>query len=384
MGGILRMKPTYVARDNYPGLGRLGIKKFKVGVRGWLCERWIASSVLADNVHKVPDEGLSYVNLSKIKAKMSFTEALELDPGRMLGDAYAKQHDNRFGALTKILDIGLPIGWHIHARKEDAKKYWNMNPKEEAYYFLDTPNRGPLPYSHLGVHTWVTADDVLLIVKRWNDDKTLDLSPAYRLNIGEGFHVFPGIPHAPGTALTLEIQEESDVFNMLQAVVNGILLPKTMVRGSSASSVPDEETVMRLIDWEKSTDPEFYRKYHTVPEALGEPKENEPIERWIYNPNRSWKFSGKELKVPPGKSFESKENGAYALLAWKGRGRAEDLTVKAGNDLMDELFLSYEAATEKHVIENVGKEELVLYKLFGPDVNKQTIIYSRVAQPGSK
>jgi len=64
----------------------------------------------------------------------------------------------------------------------------------------------------------------LPIVKRWNDDKVLDLSPAYRLNIGEGYHLFPGIPHAPGTALTLEIQEESDVYNMLQALVNGVLL----------------------------------------------------------------------------------------------------------------------------------------------------------------
>jgi len=362
-GGVLRMKPAYVARDSYPGLGRLGIRKFKVGIRGWICERWIASSVLADNVHKVPNEGLSCINLTRKGVRMSFTEALELNPSRMLGDAYAKQHDNRFGVLTKILDIGLPVAWHIHARKEDAKKYWNMNPKEEAYYFLDAPNRGPLPYSHLGVHSRVTADDVLPIVKRWNDDKVLDLSPAYRLNIGEGYHLFPGIPHAPGTALTLEIQEESDVYNMLQALVNGVLLPKeAMLRG-----LPDEESVMRLIDWQKASDPEFYRKYHTVPETIGEPKEGGPIERWIFNPNRSWKFSGKELKIPSGKSFESKENGAYALLAWKGRGRVKDVPVKAGDDSMDELFVTYEAATEKHMIANIGKQELVLYKLFGPD-----------------
>jgi len=366
------MTPTYVARDSYPGLGRLGLKKFKVGIRGWICERWIASSVLADNVHKVPNEGLSYINLKKRGVRLSFTEALNLNPSRMLGSAYAKDHDNRFGALTKILDIGLPIAWHIHARKEDAKRYWNANPKEEAYYFLDTTNRGPLPYSHLGVHGWVTADDVLPIVKRWNDDKTLDLSPAYRLCVGEGYHLFPGIPHAPGTALTLEIQEESDVSNLLQAFVNGRLLPKeTMLRGLS-----DEEAVMRLIDWEKARDPEFYRKYHTVPETIREPEEREPIERWIFNPNRSSKFSGKELRIPPSGSFESKENGAYALLAWKGRGRLKDVSVKAGDDSKDELFIAHEAATDRHLIKNIGKQELVLYKLFGPDTNKAPIIYS--------
>jgi len=104
--------------------------------------------VCSQIMFKVPNEGLSYINLTKSAVKMTFTEALELSAGRMLGDAYAKQHDNRFGVLTKILDIGLPVAWHIHARKEDAKKYWNANPKEEAYYFLDTPDRGPLPYSH--------------------------------------------------------------------------------------------------------------------------------------------------------------------------------------------------------------------------------------------
>jgi len=92
-----------------------------------------------------------------------------------------------------------------------------------------------------------------------------------------------------GTALTLEIQEESDVHNMLQAFVNGILLPKE----ATLRGLPDEESVMRLVDWEKAGDPEFYRKYDAVPETIGEPKQDEPMERWIFNPNRSWNFSGK-------------------------------------------------------------------------------------------
>jgi hypothetical protein len=370
-GGILRMTPTYVARDSYPALGRLGVKKTKVGARGWICERWFASSVLADNVHKVPNEGLSYINVREKAGKMSFAEALALDPSRMLGHEYSKQHGDRFGALTKICDIGLPVPWHIHPGREDSEKYWNANPKEEAVYYLETANRGPLLYSHLGVQSWVTADDVLPIVKRWNDDKVLDLSPAYRLNIGEGYHIFPGIPHASGTVLGLEVQEESDVGNMLQAFVNGVLLPKeAMLKG-----LPDEEAVMRLIDWEKASDPEFYRKYHIVPETIGEPKEGEPIERWIFNPNRSWKFSGKELRIPPGRSFDSKEKGAYLLLGWKGHGRVKDVSVKAGDDSMDELFVSHEAGTERHSIVNNGTQELVLYKVFGPDVNKVPTIY---------
>jgi len=368
--GILRLKAAFVARDFYPGLGRLGVKKYRVGKRGWICERWIASSVKAENVYKVENEGLSFIAFSKSKAKVSFAQSLELIPRRMLGEKYAKEQNIRFGVLTKILDIGLPIPWHIHAKEEDAKKYWNMNGKEEAYYFLDSPVRGPLPYSHIGVHPDVTKDDLLPLLKRWNDDKVLDLSPAYRLNAGEGFHVFPGIPHAPGTALTLELQEESDVYNMLQAYCNG----KILSRDIFLKGLPNEEAVADLIDWEKAKDPYFYRRYHTVPEkVLGE--EEYGAEYWAFNPNRTWKFSGKELRVLPGGTFESRENGAYAILVWRGEGRVGNSKVKAGDCKLDELFVSYEAAIEPHKITNTGRQELVLYKIFGPDVNRAAIIY---------
>jgi len=370
--GILRLKAAFVARDFYPGLGRLGVKRYRVGKRGWICERWIASSVRAENVYKVENEGLSFIDFSRSRVKVSFAESLELIPGRMLGEKYAKEHENRFGVLTKILDIGLPIPWHIHAREEDAKKYWNMNGKEEAYYFLDSPVRGPLPYSHIAVHPDVTRDDLLPLLKRWNDDKVLDLSPAYRLNAGEGFHIFPGIPHAPGTALTLELQEESDVYNMLQAYCNG----KILSRDIFLKGLPNEEAVVDLIDWEKAKDSYFYRRYHTVPERVVGSGEGEyGVEYWVFNPNRTRRFSGKELRVPPGKTFESRENGAYAILVWRGEGRVGNLKVKAGDFRLDELFVSCEAAVEPHEITNTGKRELVLYKIFGPDVNIAPIIY---------
>jgi len=374
-GGVLRLKPAFVARTFYPGLGRLRVKKYYLGKRGWLCERWIASSVLADNPIPLANEGLSFIAFSNAKAKLSLKEALELNPARMLGENYAREHGNRFGVLTKILDIGSPIPWHIHAREEDAKKYWGMKPKEEAYYFLDSPEKGPFPYSHIAVHPFVTPEDLLPILRRWNDDKVLDLSPAYRLNIGEGFHTFPGVPHAPGTALTLEVQEESDVYNMLQAFCNGEMLSKDlMLRG-----LPNEQAVSNLIDWARSTDPNYYKKHHTTPEKVDESqKKGDGFEKWIFNPNRSSKFSGKELTVSPGKTFESRENGAYVILAWKGRGKIGETKIQAGNILMDELFFAAEAAVEPHAIMNTGKEHLVLYKIFGPNVNKAHIIYGRL------
>ncbi|RLI35032.1 hypothetical protein DRO55_05720 [Candidatus Bathyarchaeota archaeon] len=372
-GGILRLEPAFVARTFYPGLGRLGLEDYYVSPeRGWICERWLASSVEADNPVKVPGEGLSFISFKTGGVRLTLRDALKLCPGRLLGDKYAREHGNRFGVLTKVLDIGSPIPWHIHAREEDARRYWNMNGKEEAYYFLNVEDRGPLPYSHLAMHPDVTRDDLLPILKRWNDDKVLDLSPAYRLNPGEGFHIFPGVPHAPGTALTFEIQEESDVYNMLQAVCGGRFIPKDqMLRG-----LPDEEAVVELIDWERSTDPRVYRKYHTTPTRIDDPKlEGRGVEYWIFNPNRSRKFSGKEVRVFPGKTIETVENGAYAVFVWRGEGEVGGVRVRGGEPGMDELLISAETATEPHKITNTGREELVLYKIFGPDVNRASIIY---------
>ncbi|HIE14945.1 TPA: hypothetical protein EYP70_06700 [Candidatus Bathyarchaeota archaeon] len=371
-GGILRLSPTFVARTSYPGLGRLGLKDYYVSPkRGWICERWLASSVEADNPVRVPNEGLSFIALFGGR-RILLKEAFDLCPGRMLGDKYAREHENRFGVLTKVLDIGSPIPWHIHAREKDARKYWNAKGKEEAYYFLDSEERGFLPYSHLAMHPDVTEDDLLPILKRWNDDRVLDLSPAYRLNPGEGFHIFPGVPHAPGTALTLEVQEESDVYNMLQAVCYKRTIPKSeMLRG-----LPNEEAVIKLIDWKRSTDPRFYSKYHTVPQVIeNSENQNKCIERWIFNPNRTRKFSGKEVQVFPERTIESVENGAYLLFVWKGEGMIGNVKVKGGKPGLDELFISAETAVEPHKITNAGKEDLIFYKIFGPDVNLAPIIY---------
>jgi len=372
-GGVLRLEPTFVARTSYPGLGRLGLKEYYVSPeRGWLCERWLASSVEADNPVKVEGEGLSFISLQEGSERVPLRDALRLFPGRMLGDRYAREHENSFGVLTKVLDIGSPIPWHIHAREEDARRYWNSKGKEEAYYFLEAEERGFLPYSHLAMRPDVTEEDLLPILKRWNDDKVLDLSPAYRLNPREGFHIFPGVPHAPGTALTFEIQEESDVYNMLQAVCYGKTIPKDqMLRG-----LPDEESVVKLIDWERSTDPRFYSKYHTVPEIIENPEyEGKGVELWVFNPNRTRKFSGKEVRVFPGKEVESVEEGAYLAFVWRGEGKIGEVKVRGGEPGMDEVFVSAEAAVEPHKIANTGREELVLYKIFGPDVNRAPIIY---------
>lgn len=359
-GDILHLRASFVARTFYPGLGRLGLADFSAGSRGWYCERWLASGVQAENAEFVDGEGMSLVELQDGET-MRLADALAAEPERLLGADYAKRTRGRFGVLSKLLDIGLPIPWHIHVGDADARRYWNSRGKEEAYYFLETTTMGPLPYSHIGVHPDVTPGDLLPILERWNDDKVLDLSPAYRLNTGEGFHVRTGIPHAPGTALTLELQEESDVYSFLQAVSEGRTLDKSLLLRGLA----DERAVLGLIDWDTSQLATFYSAYHTTPVVMRET--DDAREAWVFHPSRTPKFSGKELRLKAGASVSSVEAKPFCLFAWKGTGEMDGVTFEAGNHTSDELFVGERAAKRSHAIRNTGSEELVVYKIFGPD-----------------
>ena len=62
-GGVLRLDPALVARDWLPPGRRLGLEhqEYDLGERGFVCERWLASTTHADNLKGPDDEGISYI-----------------------------------------------------------------------------------------------------------------------------------------------------------------------------------------------------------------------------------------------------------------------------------------------------------------------------------
>jgi hypothetical protein len=161
--------------------------------------------------------------------------------------------------------------------------------------------------------------------------------------------------HAPGTALTIELQEDSDVFAMLQALVAGKIISKDLLYKDVR------------IDWEVSGDPYFYENRHISPQLIEAAEQEGGEERWIYY--NTTKFSGKRLVVKPGQSFTSVDKGVYNILVWRGRGRYAGHEIEAGNFGWDELLVSHAKATEPIEVENTGPEDLMIFKFFGPDIN---------------
>jgi len=371
--GVLRLHPAWVARDFLEPGRRLGLpgKMYRLGKRGAITERWLASTTRADNRFGVPDEGLSFIALNS-KEKLTLKDAVETAPLVIMGKEYAATHKG-LGRLVKIFDYKYRIPFHFHQMKQHAALV-GRNPKEEAYYFPEGAGLGAEPDSYFGVHPSIVANKqygvFLPYLKDWNSDLILRHSKGYHIVPGDGFHIPAGVLHAPGSALTIELQEDSDVFSMLQALAGGKIISKELlfkdVRIEDRKKC-GEEAVLEMIDWEANGDVYFYENRHTPPVAVKGNRQPGGEEHWIFY--NTLRFSGKKLLVYPGKKFLSVESGVYSILIWKGEGHLDGNEVVGGSPGMDELLVCHERAVEPMVIENTGTEDLVLFKFFGPDIN---------------
>ncbi|MBN2073678.1 MAG: hypothetical protein JW770_07025 [Actinobacteria bacterium] len=374
--GILKLKPTWVARKNCPSGKRLGLKEedYDKGERGEITERWIASTTEADNMLGPEDEGLSYL-YSGCGYNISLKQAIKIAKDLILGIDYSRNHDDT-GVLVKVLDYDDRIYYHYHQTESDAAAV-GKHPKEEAYYFPEDTDLGLHPESFYGLHPYIAEQkkyDILLpYLEQWNSDLILKHSKAYTQARDDGFHLPAGIPHSPGTALTVEIQEDSDVYSVLQALYRGTILPKDMLfHNMREEDIKKfgEKMVLKQLDWEKSADPYFYENRHIPPIPLEDSKQIGGNEHWIiYNTS---KFSAKKLVVYPGQKYETTEKGIYSVLAWKGNGKIDGHFCEGGNPGFDEFLVVRDRAVKPVVIENTGPGELKLFKFFGPGINLDT------------
>jgi hypothetical protein len=370
--GVLRCEPAWVARDFLPPGRRLGLPEdgYDVGDRGAICERWLASTTKADNRVGPDDEGLTYL-VGDAGERLLLRDAVGADPVALLGESYAASHPAGLGRLAKLFDYGARLPYHIHPPQEFAALV-GCNAKDESYHFLPGVDMGAHPETFFGVHPWIAeqeAHEVLLpYLVDWDSDLILRHARAELQVAGEGFHVPSGVLHAPGTALTLELQEDSDVLAMFQALNAGRIISKELlfkdVRPQDREQ-QGERFPLRFVDWATNGDPWFYENRHLSPQpVLGADSEGQ--ESWVFY-NTS-KYAGKRIVVPPGATHRLQEPGVYSVFVWSGTGTFAGLEVTGGEPGLDELVVSHEAATRVHEVVNTGGEELVAFTFFGPDL----------------
>ena len=380
-GGLLRLEPCWVPRsfmlpgrrlrlhpDDYYAFG---------GNRGGINERWFSSTTNADNGPGTPaDEGLSYVHPPDGK-RFLLKEAIE-KAGDLLIGADVMQREKGWNLLCKFFDNLGPIPHHMHQSEEDAKKVGRRG-KPEAYYFPPQYNQleNHFPYTFMGLEPGTTKADVRRCLEAWNkgDNGILYLSRAFKLQIGTGWQIDPGILHAPGSLVTYEPQVNSDVFAMFQSEVEGRIIDWSLL----TKDVPkdrhqDLDYIIGMLDWDANVNPEFARSNRVFPTPVRPTAETEADgyrEQWVcYGTGH---YSAKELTVLPGRTATIRDAEAYGLILTQGHGRfgshsvATPSMIRFGQMTEDELFVTKDAAQAGVRVENTSATDpLVILKHFGP------------------
>jgi hypothetical protein len=361
-GGLLRLKPAWVSRAFLPPGKRFGLpdEAYDMGERGYLTERWLASATEAENPIHTQNEGLSFIDAPD-GAEITLKDAVEALPGEIMGNEYAHLRKG-LGRLPKIFDNAGRLPLHIHQQREDA-----------SYYFPPGLPMGPHPETFFGLHPFIVREnrrDILVkYMADWEHaDRLLSLSRAYINMPDDGFHLPPGILHAPGSALTIGLQEDSGVCETFQERHAGDMPPSEMEdRGLIAA--------VEQLDWEANGDPYFYENHHTPPVRVEGARSAGSEEWWIFYNTR--KYSGTKLILHPGASRHCVDRGAYNILAWSGEGAFGGLPIKGQSHTRDEIMVTAPRAKSGVEVVNTGEEDLMIFKFFGPDINDDAPMLKR-------
>lgn len=383
--GVVRLAPNWVPRVfSIPGK-RLKLHPddyYALGThRGGIDERWFASTVKADNGPGTPeDEGLSYIFIEEGAhgKKILLKEAIEIMGEELLGKE-AMERDGGWVMFAKFFDNMDPLPFHMHQDDKLAQKV-GMKGKPEAYYFPKQLNNhlGYFPFTFFGLEPGTKKEDIKKCIENWDkgDNGILNYSRAYKLELGTGWYVPPGVLHAPGSLLTYEPQRSSDVYAMFQSLVwDKYIDKKYLVNNVPQEYKEDLDYIVNMLDWEINLDPEFKKHYHRKPKPVKdimEMKDEGYEEYWIaYG---SPYFSAKELTVFPKRKVFIKEQGAYGVIVIQGHGTFGTISISSptiirfGEMTEDELFITYDRAREGVWIENPSNtENLVILKHFGPE-----------------
>jgi mannose-6-phosphate isomerase class I len=263
---------------------------------------------------------------------LALRDAIRAAPSELLGQDLLAAHGPEFRVLVKILDPGEPIPFHLHATDAQVQRDPRRFPgqrfgKDEAYYFLDAP-KGPQPYAHVGLHPGVTRAQLFRAVER-GLDHALELSPCFYQEFGKGFFVPAGVPHRPGTALTLEIQQPSDVYSLFHRKSDFELIELPLAR-----------RVAKLDD------------FRLTPTALNRSQKHGGEVDTIFPVKTCRKFLGRRIRVS--RTLVYSESLPFVLFVWRGRGRLNGRPIRGG----EEFFVSHHTAAHGVELTNRGDEVL--------------------------
>ena len=380
--GVLRLKPTWVPRSFCRPGKRIKLHPddyYVLGLeKGGIDERWFASTTWAENGPGTPeDEGLSYVVSADGKEKVLLRDMVDELKGEIIGEnLWNKYH--KWPMFSKFFDNAGPLPHHIHHRDEHAKRVGSAG-KPEMYFFPAQMNNygAEFPYTFFGLNPDCKKEDIKKCLENFTkgDNRLLDYSQAYNIELDTGWDVPPGVLHAPASLCTYEPQFASDVYAMYQSVLlGGHCVPEDLLW----KNCPPEEKgnfdyLMDVIDWEANVDPKF--KEHRFMRPIVYKEDDNHKEEWICYKSRL--ACAKRLTVYPGRTVTVTDGAAYGFILIEGHGKfgkwdiETPTLIRYGELTNDEFFVTEKAAKKGITITNESKtENIVMLKHFAenPDL----------------
>ena len=380
--GVLRLKPTWVPRSFCRPGKRIKLHPddyYVLGLeKGGIDERWFASTTWAENGPGTPeDEGLSYVVSADGKEKVLLRDMVDELKGEIIGEnLWNKYH--KWPMFSKFFDNAGPLPHHIHHRDEHAKRVGSAG-KPEMYFFPAQMNNygAEFPYTFFGLNPDCKKEDIKKCLENFTkgDNRLLDYSQAYNIELDTGWDVPPGVLHAPASLCTYEPQFASDVYAMYQSVLlGGHCVPEDLLW----KNCPPEEKgnfdyLMDVIDWEANVDPKF--KEHRFMRPIVYKEDDNHKEEWICYKSRL--ACAKRLTVYPGRTATVTDGAAYGFILIEGHGKfgkwdiETPTLIRYGELTNDEFFVTEKAAKRGITITNESKtENIVMLKHFAenPDL----------------
>lgn len=383
--GIFRLAPTWVPRSFLMPGRRIKLAPqdiYALGAhRGGIDERWFASTTPAANEGAPPDEGLSYV-VHGGKRAFTLRDAVGVEGKQLIGETLWNKYQ-RWPVYSKFFDNLGPIPHHMHQNNKQAALVGQQG-KPESYYFPPQLNAvgNNFPYTFFGLEPGTTKEEIRRCLERWNegDNGILNYSKAYRLQPGTGWLVPPCVLHAPGSLVTYEPQWGSDVFAMYQSLVEGRVVPRSLLTKDFPKEKHDDVNyLVEALDWEQNVDPNFKANHYLEPVPVADTASEGYMDRWIVygKVDGEQLFTAKELTINPGVKVKIKDNGAYGLTAVQGSGKLgkhnlqTPAMIRFGELTEDEYFVCHDAARAGVTFENTGSEPLVTLRYFGPEANPE-------------
>jgi hypothetical protein len=180
----------------------------------------------------------------------------------------------------------------------------------------------------------------------------LELSPCIYQAYETGFLVPAGVPHRPGTALTLEIQQPSDVNTFLETEAGGRRMSPQEVHAGFKSM----EEAFQLIEMDESRRVSKLTDYCLVPRVDHRTSGGEVAT--IYPEDVCRKFAGRRVRVT--RSLTYRESSPFILWIWRGRGTLNARRFTTG----EEFFIAHETARRGVELVNTSDELLEGFTFF--------------------